>query len=98
MLNGKPLEQYEALTDGDVLGVGPFSLNIDFKDDALRIKVSLQIGATPGEAVARHADSAMWDLHRAQRLRRASRRFSTTLSFEPRRLRNLCSHPKTTRP
>src|SRR5260370_4225116 len=62
MLNGKPLEQYEALTDGDVLGVGPFSLNIDFKDDALRIKVSLQIGATPGEAVARDADSGMWDL------------------------------------
>src|SRR6266852_1402852 len=62
MLNGKPLEQYEALTDGDILGVGPFSLNIDFKDDALRIKVSLQIGATPGEAVARDADSGMWDL------------------------------------
>ena len=62
MLNGKPLEQYEALTDGDVLGVGPFSLNIDFQDDALRIKVSLQIGATPGEAVARDADSGMWDL------------------------------------
>ena len=62
MLNGKPLEQYEALTDGDVLGIGPFSLNIDFKDDALRIKVSVQIGATPGEAVARDADSGMWDL------------------------------------
>src|SRR5438876_4272582 len=62
MLNGKPLEQYEALTDGDVLGVGPFSLNIDFQDDALVVKVSLQIGATPGEAVARDADSGMWDL------------------------------------
>ncbi len=62
MLNGKPLEQYEALTDGDVLGVGPFSLNIDFKDDALVIEVSLQIGATPGEAVARRADSGMWVL------------------------------------
>src|SRR5258706_5127140 len=62
MLNGKPLEQYEALTDGDVLGIGPFSLNIDFKDDALRINVSVQIGATPSEAVARDADSGMRDL------------------------------------
>jgi hypothetical protein len=62
MFNGKPLEQYEALTDGDVLGIGPFSLNIDFKDEALRIKVSLQIGGTAGEAVARDADSGMWDL------------------------------------
>ena len=52
ILNGKPLEQYEALTAGDVLGIGPFSLNIDFKDDALVINVSLQIGATPGEAVS----------------------------------------------
>src|SRR5260221_11866861 len=61
MLNGKPLEQYEALTAGDVLGIGPFSLNIDFRDEALLIRVSVQIGATPGEAVARRADSGMWD-------------------------------------
>src|SRR5712692_11389874 len=62
MLNGKPLEQYEALTAGDLLGIGPFSLNIDFKDEALVISVSLQIGATPGEAVARREDSGLWDL------------------------------------
>src|SRR6266849_1096294 len=62
ILNGQPLEQYEALTAGDVLGVGPFSLNIDFKDEALLIRVSVQIGATPGEAVARRADSGMWEL------------------------------------
>jgi FHA domain len=62
MLNGQPLEQYEGLAAGDVLGIGPFSLNIDLKDDALLIKVSLQIGATPGEAVARKADSGMWVL------------------------------------
>src|SRR5713226_9786701 len=68
MLNGKPLEQYEALTGGDVLGIGPFSLNIDFKDDALVINVSVQIGATPGdamgrgEAVAPQEDSGPWDL------------------------------------
>jgi pSer/pThr/pTyr-binding forkhead associated (FHA) protein/ribosomal protein L28 len=62
MLNGKPLEQYEALTAGDVLGIGPFSLNIDFKEDALVISVSLQIGATAGEAVARGEPSGLWDL------------------------------------
>jgi hypothetical protein len=62
ILNGKPLEQYEALTAGDVLGVGPFSLNIDFKDDALVIGVSLQIGATPSEAVARRNTSGLWEL------------------------------------
>jgi len=68
ILNGKPLEQYEALTAGDVLGIGPFSLNIDFKDEALVINVSLQIGATPGEAIARgeavgsEEDSGLWDL------------------------------------
>lgn len=62
MLNGKPLEQYEALTAGDLLGIGPFSLNIDFKDDALAIGVSLQIGATPSEAVARRNTSGLWVL------------------------------------
>jgi hypothetical protein len=49
-LNGKRLEQYEALTTSDVLGVGPFSLNIDDEEGALVIKVSLQIGATAVEA------------------------------------------------
>src|SRR6266852_9945297 len=43
MLNGERLEEYEALAAGDLLGIGPFSLNIDFQDDALVIKVSLQI-------------------------------------------------------
>src|SRR5713101_6950288 len=37
-LNGKRLEQYEALTTSDVLGVGPFSLNIDDEEGALVIK------------------------------------------------------------
>src|SRR5215510_59392 len=57
MLNGKPIEQYEALTAGDLLGIGPFSLNIDSLEDALVIGVSLQIGATPNEAVARETAS-----------------------------------------
>src|SRR5258708_39109989 len=62
MLNGEPLEQYEALTAGDVLGIGPFSLNIDSREEALVISVSLQIGATPGDAVARGEPSGLWDL------------------------------------
>src|SRR3982074_3632078 len=33
MLNGKPLEQYEALTGGDVPGIGPFSLHRVLKDE-----------------------------------------------------------------
>ena len=46
-LNGKPVEGNEALADGDVLEVGPFVLQVDSIEDALTIKVSLQIGATP---------------------------------------------------
>jgi hypothetical protein len=43
-LNGKPVEENEALAPGDVLEVGPFILDIDRMDDALVIKVSLIIG------------------------------------------------------
>src|SRR6266699_3525618 len=43
-LNGKPVEENEALAPGDLLEVGPFLLDIDMTDDALVIKVSLQIG------------------------------------------------------
>jgi hypothetical protein len=50
LLNGKRLEQYEALASGDVLGVGPFSLNIEVEPGTLVIKVSLQIGATAEDA------------------------------------------------
>jgi FHA domain len=65
-LNGKRLEQYEALTTGDVLGVGPFSLNIDDQEGALVIKVSLQIAATAGEA--RRDMSGTWELPTTERL------------------------------
>jgi hypothetical protein len=44
LLNGKPVETNEALAPGDVLEVLPFLLEIDRADDALVIKVSLQIG------------------------------------------------------
>ncbi len=43
-LNGKPIEENEALAPGDLLEVGPFLLDIDLTDDALVIRVSLQIG------------------------------------------------------
>ncbi len=45
-LNGKTVEQNEALAAGDVLDVLPFILEIDLTEDALVIKVSLQIGIT----------------------------------------------------
>jgi pSer/pThr/pTyr-binding forkhead associated (FHA) protein len=43
-LNGKPVEENEALAPGDVLEVGPFLLEVDLTDEALVLKVSLQIG------------------------------------------------------
>ncbi len=44
-INGKAVEENEALAPGDLLEVGPFLLEVDLTDDALVIKVSLQIGA-----------------------------------------------------
>jgi hypothetical protein len=61
-LNGQTVEQYQALAAGDVLGIGPFALNIDFLGDALVLKVSLQIAATPGDAVVRKEGEQFWNL------------------------------------
>jgi pSer/pThr/pTyr-binding forkhead associated (FHA) protein len=47
-LNGKPVEQNEALAAGDIIAVGPFLLEIDRGDEGLIIKVSLQIGIEAG--------------------------------------------------
>src|SRR5258707_2467618 len=33
MLNGARLEEYQALADGDILGIGPFALNIHFRSE-----------------------------------------------------------------
>jgi hypothetical protein len=49
ILNGKPVEENEALAPGDVLEVGPFQLEIDATGDALVIRVELQIGTKPSE-------------------------------------------------
>jgi hypothetical protein len=43
-LNGRPVEDNEALASGDVIGVGPFRLTIDITDAALVVRVSVQIG------------------------------------------------------
>jgi len=43
-LNGKPVEENEALAPGDVLEVGPFELEVDLTDEALVLRVSLHIG------------------------------------------------------
>ncbi len=45
-LNGKAVEENEALAPGDVVQVGPFLLEVDRAEEALILKVSLQIGAT----------------------------------------------------
>lgn len=49
ILNGKPVEENEALAAGDIIEVGPFHLQIDTADDALVIRVELRIGMKPSE-------------------------------------------------
>src|ERR1044072_466528 len=59
VLNGTKLADYEVLAPGDVLGIGPFALNIDFDQGVLVITVSLQIAATPMEAARRREASGL---------------------------------------
>ncbi|MDX6575739.1 MAG: hypothetical protein QOE96_1692, partial [Blastocatellia bacterium] len=68
MLNGARLEDYEALAVGDVIGIGPFALNIHFLQGHLGIRVSLQIAATAGDAVTRKDSSGLWDLETTVKL------------------------------
>ena len=68
LLNGEKLEEYQALADGDVLGIGPFVLNIDLIDEVLAVKVSIQIAATPSDAVVRKEAAGVWDLPATVRL------------------------------
>lgn len=44
ILNGKPVEENEALAAGDIIEVGPFQLQTDSIDEALVIRVELRIG------------------------------------------------------
>ena len=49
ILNGKPVEDNEALASGDVIDIGPFRLEIDIGDGGLVLRVELQIGTGPSE-------------------------------------------------
>jgi hypothetical protein len=49
LLNGKPVEENEALAAGDIIEVGPFQLAIDTADEGLVIRVELRIGMKPSE-------------------------------------------------
>jgi len=62
VLNGTKLMDYEALAPGDVLGIGPFALNIELDQGMLVIKVSLQIAATAADSVLRREASGYYQL------------------------------------
>lgn len=49
ILNGKPVEENEALAAGDIIEVGPFQLQIESDDTALVIRVEMRIGMMPSE-------------------------------------------------
>ena len=49
ILNGKPVEENEALAAGDIIEVGPFHLQIESTDEALVVRVELRIGMKPSE-------------------------------------------------
>jgi pSer/pThr/pTyr-binding forkhead associated (FHA) protein len=49
LLNGRPVEENEALAPGDLIEVGPFQLEIDAANDALTIRVELRIGMKQSE-------------------------------------------------
>lgn len=44
LLNGKPVEENEALAAGDIIEVGPFQLQIDAAEDTLVVRVEMRIG------------------------------------------------------
>src|SRR5215510_2626535 len=49
ILNGRPVEENEALAAGDIIEVGPYQLQIDSTEDELVIRVEVGIGAKPSE-------------------------------------------------
>src|SRR5229473_2278624 len=55
-LNGRaiPFNEAEALTDGDVVRIGPFFLNIDQTDEVFRLTVTLQFALNVGERELPH--------------------------------------------
>lgn len=49
ILNGKPVEDNEALAGGDIIDVGPFQLEIDVTEEGLIVRVEMTIGARASE-------------------------------------------------
>lgn len=49
ILNGKPVEENEALAAGDIIEVGAFQLTIESVEEALVIRVEMQIGMAASE-------------------------------------------------
>ncbi|HSD47363.1 MAG TPA: FHA domain-containing protein, partial [Pyrinomonadaceae bacterium] len=49
LLNGRPVEENEALADGDILEVGAFHLGIETAEHGLVIRVELRIGSRVSE-------------------------------------------------
>jgi len=49
VLNGKPVQENEALAAGDLLLVGPFQLAVESADESLVLRVSLEIAVNPSE-------------------------------------------------
>ena len=49
ILNGRPVEENEALAAGDIIEVGPYQLQIDSTEDELVIRVEVGIGTKPSE-------------------------------------------------
>jgi hypothetical protein len=43
-LNGRPVEETEAIAPGDLIEIGPFRLEVDRHEGTLELRVSLQIG------------------------------------------------------
>ena len=62
LLNGKPVEENEALASGDAIDAGPFRLEIDITEEALFIRVELQIGMGPSEIDVSDAGLSTKDL------------------------------------
>jgi len=49
LLNGKPVEENEALASGDVVEMGAFHLEVEINEQGLLITIELEIGAKPSE-------------------------------------------------
>ena len=56
-LNGKLVEERQALADGDIVQIGPFFLYINREDNALSIRVTLQVAVRVGDTEVQQSES-----------------------------------------